>query len=225
MKRIKKIGLLVICCFTLVILPTSRSQAQIIDIILEAIKAAIKAADIAVEKAQNATIDLQNVQKQVENELSKLKLDDIANWAQQTKDLYQEYFNELKEVKTLITYYQRVTEIINKQKQLVADYKQAYALVQQDKHFSANEIKYIYSVYSGIIDESVKNVDQIANIIQSFATSMTDEERLKIINRSADGIEQQISDLRRFNNQNIQLSLQRARDQEDVNAVRQLYGL
>ena len=225
MKRIKKIWLAILCSAGLTLAPTSHSQAQIIDIILEAIKAAIVAADVAVQKVQNATIDLQNVQKQVENDLSKLKLNDIANWAQQTKDLYQEYFTELQKVKTVIAYYRRVTDIINKQKQLVAEYKQAYALVQQDKHFSANEIKYIYSVYSGIINESVKGLDQILNIIESFTVSMSDEERLKIINRSADGIEQQISDLRSFNDQNIQLSLQRAKDQGEVNAVRQLYGL
>ena len=221
----KKAWLAIVLCAGCALAPTSQSQAQLIDAILEAIKAAIVAADIAVQKVQNATIDLQNVQKEVENELSKLKLNEIADWTQKQKDLYQEYFNELQQVKTVIAYYKRITEIINKQKQLDAEYKQAYALVQQDKHFSANEIKYIYSVYSGIINESVKNLDQILGIIESFTVSMSDAERLKIINRSADGIEQQISDLRSFNNQNIQLSLQRSKDLGEVNAVRQLYGL
>lgn len=225
MKRIKHIVLFTACCAVLTIAPTTRSQAQIIDAVLEAIKAAIKAADIAVQKVQNATIDLQNAQKEVENELSKLKLNDIADWAQKTKDLYQEYYTELSTVKTVIAYYQRVSDVITKQKQLVAEYKQAYALVQQDKHFSATEINYIYSVYSGIIGESVKNLDQVLNIIESFTLQMSDEERLKIINQSADGIERQLSDLHRFNNQAIQLSLQRAKDQEDVNTVRQLYGI
>ena len=88
-----------VLCLGLVIAPTSHSQAQIIEAVLEAIKAAIVAADIAVQKVQNATIDLQNVQKQVENELSQLKLKDIADWTQKQKDLYQEYFDELKQVK------------------------------------------------------------------------------------------------------------------------------
>ena len=214
-----------VLCLGLVIAPTSHSQAQIIEAVLEAIKAAIVAADIAVQKVQNATIDLQNVQKQVENELSQLKLKDIADWTQKQKDLYQEYFDELKQVKSIITYYKRVSDIIDKQKQLVSEYQQAYALVQQDKHFNASEIKYMYTVYSGIIDESVKSLDQILGIIGAFAVSMSDAERLKIINRSADGIERQISDLRRFTNQNKQLSLQRSKDQEEVNTVRQLYGL
>jgi len=225
MRHVKKFGIAFSLCLGLAIAPTMHSQAQLIDAILEAIKAAIVAADVVVQKVQNATVDLQNVQKEVENELSKLKLNEIADWTQKQKDLYQQYFNELQQVKTIIVYYKRVSEIIDKQKQLVAEYKQAYALVQQDKHFSQDEIKYIYSVYSGIIAESVKNLDQLLGIIESFTVSMSDAERLKIINRSADGIEQQISDLRRFNNQNSQLSLQRSKDQEEVNAVRKLYGL
>jgi ATP-dependent 26S proteasome regulatory subunit len=221
MKHIKKIGITFTLCLMWTIAPTSRSQAQI----LEIIKAAIKAADLAVQRAQNATIDLQNVQKQIENELSKLKLQEIADWVQKQKDLYQDYFNELWKVKTVIAYYKRVTEIIDKQKQLVSEYKQAYALVQKDKHFTPSEIKYMYSVYSGIIGESVKSLDQILGIIESFTVQMSDAERLKLINQSADDIETQIGDLHQFNNQAIQLSLQRAKDQEDVNAVRQLYGV
>jgi hypothetical protein len=224
MKRIKHIVWLIVLGAVMTLAPTSRSQAQI-EAVLDAIKAAIIAADIAVQKVQNATIDLQNVQKQIENALSQSELGDIAGWVQKQKDLYQGYFNELWQVKTVITDYQRISDIITKQKQLVAEYKQAYSLVQQDKHFSATEISYIYSVYSGIIGESVKNLDQLLNIIESFTVQMSDAARLKLINQSADGIDKQISDLHRFNNQAIQISLQRAKDQEDVNTVRQLYGI
>lgn len=125
----------------------------------------------------------------------------------------------------MIAYYQRVTTVIEEQKRLVNEYKQAYALVQRDKHFTPKEINYIRSVYTGIIDESVKSLDQLLDIITSFSVQMSDAERLKMINRCAEDIEQQISDLHKFNNQTIQTSLQRAKDQEDINMIRQLYGL
>src|ERR1700754_2017044 len=157
MEIVQRTAIIILLSAGLVAVPTRHCQAQFTDII----KAIIKAADIAVQKAQNATIDLQNIQKKIENELSQLKLKDIADWAQKQKDLYQEYFDELKQVKNSITYYKRVSDIIDKQKQLVSEYQRAYALVQQDKHFNASEIKYMYSVYSGIIDESIKNLDQI----------------------------------------------------------------
>jgi len=54
---------------------------------------------------------------------------------------------------------------------------------------------------------------------------MSDAKRIEIINQVADNIETNFSDLRQFNNQNIIVSLQRAKQQNDVNVVRKLYGL
>jgi hypothetical protein len=220
MRLYSKIALIAILAFAFLVKPTD-SEAQITEII----SAVIQAIDIGVQKVQNATIDLQNVQKQIENDLSQSELGDIAGWVQQQKDIYQEYFNELWQVKTIIAYYKRVSEIITEQKQLVAQYKQAYSLVQQDKHFSQSELTYISTVYTGIINESVKNLDQILNVIQSFTVQMSDAQRLKLINNNADGIEQQIDDLQKFQNRTIQISLQRSQNQQEINSVRQLYGL
>jgi len=203
------------------------AQAQVppIDVLATLAKKVIRAIDLQVQRLQNNTIDLQNIQKQIENALSKLKLDEITDWTNKQKQLYQDYFDELWRVKSIITYYKRIIEIIDRQKQLISEYKQAYALVQQDKHFTPDELNYMYTVYTGIINESIKSVDQILTLIQSFAVQMSDAQRLELLDHSADEIEQRITDLREFNQQNIQLSLQRAKDLDDINAIKQLYGL
>jgi hypothetical protein len=54
---------------------------------------------------------------------------------------------------------------------------------------------------------------------------MSDAKRMEIINTASDNIEQNISDLRQFNQENIKTSLQRAREQNDIDAVKKLYGL
>ncbi|OQP65484.1 conjugal transfer protein TraI [Niastella vici] len=224
MNKLKKAIIIIACCFGFLITPT-RGEAQVIDVIKEAIKKAIKAIDLQVQRLQNATIELQNIQKQVENTLSKLKLQEIADWTEKQKAIYQEYFDELWKVKSLIAYYSRITEIINKQKQLVTEYKKAFTLVKQDKHFSDEETDYIYSVYTGIIGKSVASIDQILLLVKSFTVQMSDAERLALLNRSADEIETYIRDLRTFTNHNIQLSLQRAKDLQDINTVKDLYGI
>jgi len=206
-------------------LPTSKSQAQIFDIIQQAIIAAIKAADIAVQKAQNATITLQNVQKQIENDLSQLNLGQIGDWEQETKDIYAEYFQELCQVKTAISYFKEITGIIAQQSQLVSEYKRAYSAVQKDSHFSPAELAYIYSVYSGIIAESVKSLDQIVLVLTSFSLQMSDASRLKIIKEASADIERDTGDLRNFTNQTAQTSLQRSKNVQDINAIKNLYGL
>ena len=197
----------------------------ILEIVKTVTKKVIKAIDLRIQKLQNKTIWLQNAQKQAENVLSKLKLDEISDWTQKQKDLYKGYYEELAKVKSIITYYQRIKEITAKQARLVQEYERAWNLFRQDTHFKDSEIQYMERVYTGILEESVKNIDQIFLILDSFATQMSDLKRLEIINKAADEIDENYDDLTMFNRQNILLSLQRAKTESDVKQVKQFYGI
>jgi hypothetical protein len=178
-----------------------------------------------VEKLQNHTVWLQDAQKELENAMAQLQLDGIADWAKQTKDLYAEYYQELSLVKQIIADYDKVKTIIQLQSKIVSEYKSAYALSRQDKNFSASEITYMYNVYSGIIDASIKNLDQALLVVNDFITQMSDGSRMNIIDNAAKGMQKNYNDLKQFNNQNIQLSLQRAYENNNLSTVKQLYGL
>ena len=216
---------IVIMIISLSIPSASEAQIPIADIIKQAITKVIKAVDLQIQRIQNKTIWLQNAQKTLENQMSKLKLNEISDWVEKQRKLYADYFDELWKVKSAIAYYHRVKEIIEKQVQLVNEYKSAYALFKQDKHFTPEEIKYMGKVYEGILNESVENLDQVYLVINAFATQMSDAKRLEIINGAGDKLEQNLTDLRQFNNGNKMLSLQRASEQNDIDVVRKLYGL
>lgn len=224
----KKLIVLMVC---LLLVGTSARPAEktmvlpILEIVKAVTKKVIKAIDLRIQKLQNKTIWLQNAQKQVENVLSKLKLDEISDWTQKQKDLYKGYYEELAKVKSIITYYQRIKEITKKQTHLVQEYERAWNLFKQDTHFKEREIQYMERVYTGILEESVKNIDQIFLILDSFATQMSDLKRLEIINKAADQIDGNYDDLTMFNQQNILLSLQRAKTEADVKQVKQFYGI
>jgi hypothetical protein len=206
--------------------PTEKTAAlPILEIVKAVTKKVIKAIDLRIQKLQNKTIWLQNAQKQVENVLSKLKLDEISDWTQKQKDLYKGYYEELGKVKSMITYYQRIKDITGKQTKLVQEYERAWNLLRQDTHFKDSEIGYMERVYSGILEESIKNMDQIFLILDSFTTEMSDLKRLEIINTAADQIDASYDDFRMFNQQNILLSLQRAKTEADVALVKQFYGI
>jgi hypothetical protein len=193
--------------------------------IQEVIKQIILAIDTNIQKLQNKTIGLQNAQKEIENALSKLKLEEISEWAEKQRKLYDEYYQELWKVKNAITNYKRVKEIMQRQIQLVKEYEHAYGLFKNDKHFSEKELAYMFQVYSGIIEESLKNIEQLTLVVNAFKTQMSDAARMEIIHDVAIRTEENIGDLRKFNNQNILLSLQRSKDLNDVQTVRNLYGL
>lgn len=204
---------------------TASAQDPILDVIKAGIKKAIIAVDLKIQRLQTKTIWLQNAQKVIENAMSELKLGQITDWVQKQKDLYQEYFAELWKVKDVLSYYHRIKEITQQEISLVKQYHSAWNGVRQDGHFTTDELLYIGQVYTGILSESVKNLDQIALVINSFTTQMTDARRLDIINKAADVMQQNYDDLLQFNSQNIRVSLQRSRDEHDIDVVKQLYGI
>lgn len=219
---------IVLCCLLWTAsLPFQDAKAQlpIAEIIKQAIKKVIVAVDLKIQRLQTKTIWLQNAQKVVENEMSKLKLDQITNWVQKQKDLYQNYFDELWKAKDVLAYYHKVRVITEGQLALVKEYRRAWTAVHRDGHFTTEEIAYIGNVYSGIIEESVKNLEQVALVINSFTTQMTDAKRMELINAAAADLQQTYTDLRRFTAQNVQLSLQRSKDAHDVAVVKTLYGI
>src|ERR1700730_43201 len=107
MKKLLTIVILTVCCN---IMPVQRTLAQdpITLIIKEGIKKVIVAVDLEIQRLQNKTIWLQNAQKAVENEMSKLKLDEISTWVEKQRKLYADYFDELSKVKEVIATYHSV---------------------------------------------------------------------------------------------------------------------
>lgn len=208
-------------------LPAQQAKAQIpiVEIIKAGVKKVIKAVDLKIQRLQNETIWMQNAQKTLENVLSKLKLDEISDWAEKQEEQYRKYYEELATVKAIIAYYQRIRDITQKQVRLVNEYNRSWRLIRLDKHFTTDEIAYMATVYSGILEESMENIDQITLIVKSFTTTMSDAKRLELINNAADQVDTNYDDLMRFNHQNVLLSLQRAKTAQEVETVKQLYGL
>lgn len=203
----------------------STAALPILEIVKAVTKKVIKAIDLRIQKLQNKTIWLQNAQKQIENVLSKLKLEEISYWTKKQRDLYKGYYEELGRVKSAITYYKRIKEITQKQTRLLGEYERAWNLFRQDDHFTVAELNYMQRVYEGILEQSMENMDQIFLVLDSLTTQMSDLKRLEIINKAADQIDANYVDLTLFNKQNILLSLQRAKTSNDANKVKQFYGL
>jgi len=185
----------------------------------------IRAIDLEVQRMQNQTIWLQNAQKALENQLSQAKLTEISSWSQQQHNLFSQYYNELWQIKTAIAWYSRISEMAEKQVQLVNSYNQAWALIKNDKHFNAEELQYMSTVYSGILQASVKDLDQIMIIINPGKTQMPDAKRMELINKTADHLDSNYNDLQEFTTQNEMLSIDRAEDENEVLTLKQYYGI
>ena len=214
-----------VSCFMLTPVKKAAAQDPISEVIRQGIIKVIKAVDLQIQRFQNNTIWLQHAQKTLENTMAKLKLEEISGWVEKHRQLYDDYFQELWKVKAALTYYHRVKEIIEGQKQLVHEYKAAWTLFRRDKNFTPEELDYMVRIYTGILAESASSIDQLLLVVNAFATQMSDGKRLEIINNVSDNLEQQLTDLKEFNNQNKMISLQRAVEKGEIQYVKKLYGL
>ncbi len=215
----------IIVALALLISVNSNAQIPILEIIKAGIKKVIVAVDLKIQRLQNKTVWLQNAQKTLENAMSKTKLTEISNWVEKQRKLYDDYFQELWKIKSALAYYHRVKDIIENQVAMVNEYKSAWAVFRQDKNFTAEELEYMFTVYTGMMDESLKSLDQLFLVVNAFATQMSDAKRLEIINTAADNIEQGFMDLKDFNNQNKIISIQRSVEKGEIDYVKKLYGL
>jgi hypothetical protein len=207
---------------------TGRSDAQILDIVSiinTAVKKVIVAADLQVERMQTETIDAQTAETAEKDDMEQSELTGIASWVEQQRALFAAYYQELREVKNVIASYEEVRAMIDKQAKIIAGYQQVYAALRQDKHFSVDELSHAYSVLTGIAGQSAQNIKRLTLVVTSLLTQMGDAARLRLIDETGSDIDRNYSDLAQFSQQNFLLSLQRAKDANDIAVTRALYGI
>jgi hypothetical protein len=220
----KKAAMVSMIAIGFMLTTTGTCHAQV-NIIGEALKRVIMAIDLRIQKMQTRTILLQAAQRQLENVMEATHLADITDWVQQQKDQYSVYYQELWQVKDVLQYYSAVKTMIDKEARLIAGCKQAYSALAVDSHVSAEEVEVCAQVYQGILRQSSRTIDQLSTVIRAFTTQMDDADRLRIINELSAGIDRDYRQLSLFTQQTILLSLQRAKDAQDMNLIKALYGL
>jgi hypothetical protein len=138
-------------------------------------------------------------------------------------DLHNVFLTGLMAVSPTVRNYGRVAEIISQQARLVSEYKSAYGRFRQSGSFNREELAYMGNVYSKLINQSLDNLDELTTILSAGKLRMSDADRLKSIDRLYASSTDQLSFLRAFNRQGMVLSLQRAKDLNDINTLKKLY--
>jgi hypothetical protein len=149
----------------------------------------------------------------------------IKDIAQGNYSVHQAFLDGLMAVNPTIRNYKRIPMIINYQKLLLQEYKRAYNRFKQDPNFKLEELEYLASVYKFLFEASVRNLEDLAMIITATKLRMSDDERMQAIDRIFFDMENKVVFLRYFNNNTQLLAVQRARSQNDVRTMQQLYGL
>ena len=105
------------------------------------------------------------------------------------------------------------------------EYKNYYTRFKNDPNFSPHELEYIGNVYNFLVQASLRNIDDLTMIITATKLRMSDDERMKAIDRIYYEMEGKVVFVRSFNNNTQLLAIQRARSANDVRTLRHIYGL
>jgi ElaB/YqjD/DUF883 family membrane-anchored ribosome-binding protein len=159
----------------------SQAAIPIAEIIRQAVVKIIVAVDLQIQRMQNDTIGLQQVQQKIENVLSESRLEEISSWSQRQKELYGEYYEGLWKVKNVLSQYQRIRDISETQAEMLRAYQKTWNLLISSGQFSMEELNLIQSRYGAILQSSVQNMGQLTELIKSFSFQISDGERLERI--------------------------------------------
>jgi len=139
-------------------------------------------------------------------------------------NLHKTFLDKLLQVSPAVRNYKRVADIIEYQINLVQEYGRHKNRLKSSGLFNNNELAYFNNVYDKLVDDSLKDLDELTNVLTAGKLRMSDEERLEAIDRIYVSMQEKLLFLRDFNSDTTVLAIQRARETRDVEAIRLLTG-
>jgi len=149
----------------------------------------------------------------------------VKNISQGNFSLHEVFLDGLMLVSPEIKKYRRVADIIRDQKNLVSEYKTAFKSFQSSGGLNLSELDYLGRVYQQLLDQSLNSLDELVTVITAGTLRMSDEQRLKAIDRIFADTQDKLMFLRNFNQQAMLLSQQRIRQRAELGDTRSLYNL
>jgi hypothetical protein len=147
----------------------------------------------------------------------------VKDLTQGNFSLHEAFLDALLDVSPTVRNYRKVAEIISMQIKLVQQQGDAFARYQGSGNFSSEELGYIGRIYDNLIDESLKNLDELTVVITAGQVRMSDNERIEAIDRIYDDVQEKLLFLNDFNNTTSVLSLQREKEQHDTESMQNVY--
>jgi hypothetical protein len=149
----------------------------------------------------------------------------IKDIAEGNYKLHQLFLDGLLAINPSVRDYKRIPMIIRYQLFLAEEYQHAFRKFRDDPNFSPDELRYLELVYSNLINQSLKNLEELTMVVTASKLRMSDDERLKSIDRIYFDMESKVSFLKKFNGETQLLAIQRAKEKGDVETMRKLYGV
>jgi len=150
----------------------------------------------------------------------------IKNFEETVKIYKQgkEYYDALKKVKGLVRDARKVQQTILMMGDITDVYVNSFQKMMSDPNFDVDELSAIAQGYTILLEQSSFVITDLKSIVNDTGLSMTDKERMDIINLCYDKVFEYRALVQYYTNKNIGVSYLRAKKKQDQDRVLALYG-
>ena len=157
--------------------------------------------------------------------IAKEGLNTIGGFTKGEFNLHNDYLNSLKTVHPEVRRYVKVAEIIALQVKIIQNYNRTYRQLNSSDAFSEDELAYIGRVYSRLLDDCDKTLDELITITTDGKLEMKDDERIERIDKLYLDMQDKFTFSQSFSNDAKSLAASRLNDKSDVQTSRVLQGI
>jgi hypothetical protein len=200
--------------------------------ILFMVYAAIMLASAPSAKAQFVVTDPANLASGILNSANEIiqtssTVSNVVKNFKEVEKVYKqgkEYYDKLQAINNLVKDARKVQQTVLLVGDVSEMYVQNFGRMLNDPNFSARELTAIAKGYSALLGESTELLKELKQIVTSSSLSLSDKERMDIIDRVYKEVKEYHSLVRYYTNKNISVSILRAKKQNSTKRVLELYG-
>jgi ppGpp synthetase/RelA/SpoT-type nucleotidyltranferase len=183
-------------------------------------------------KAQFVVTDPVNIATSIVNSANQIvqtssTVSNVIKNFQEVQKVYnqgKEYYDKLKAVHDLVKDAKKVRDCILMVGEVGDIYVNNFQKMLADPHFRYEELTAIASGYSMLLQESADMLLELKDVVNVNGLSMTDSERMELVNFVHDRIKDQRDLVNYYTRKNISVSYLRAKKAGDTDRVVALYG-
>ena len=132
-------------------------------------------------------------------------------------DLHYDFLSSLKAVNPKIRNSGKVVAIIGLQVKIIRDSKKALERIREMNQFTNEELSYCSKVFDNLLEDCLKNIDELFLVISSGELTMKDDERLNRIDKLYEDMQSKYGFCAAFSSEMSLLAIQRLSEQIEVN--------
>ncbi|MFX1707248.1 TerB family tellurite resistance protein [Chitinophaga sp. CC14] len=149
----------------------------------------------------------------------------VKSLTQGNFSLHKAFLDGLMQVSPAVKKYRKVVGIIDYQIRLFKECKIAVRRISAPDLFQASEISYMVGVYEKVGAGSLKNLDELLNVVTAGSLRMSDDERLSTIDKIYADMEDKLTFVREFGSTCSLMALGRSKAKNQVRGMETMYGI